>query len=232
MTGRRRHEALSELGVFAARYLTYFGVRAVTEGTRIRARQRARPLAARAELGLAWEGRPGVVVGHALLLEAANAIYIYGHWPVLIVAGSLLFRFRREHYYSPAHVCLLTGLVGLFVFALFPVAPPRLTDLPLLDTFTRRGGLPADPAAVSREPVRRDAELPRRLEPRRGHRRLPRDPPLAAARVRRRRCRPRWRSPSWRPRTTSYRRDRGVALVLADRARWAGGRPPTSMRRH
>jgi len=34
-------------------------------------------------------------------------------------------------------VCLLSGLVGLVIFSLFPVAPPRLTDLPLVDTVTR-----------------------------------------------------------------------------------------------
>ena len=28
-------------------------------------------------------------------------------------------------------------MLGLFVFALFPVAPPRLTDLPLMDTVTQ-----------------------------------------------------------------------------------------------
>jgi len=33
MTGRRRHEALSELGIFALAYVVYFGVRAFTEGT-------------------------------------------------------------------------------------------------------------------------------------------------------------------------------------------------------
>ena len=56
---------------------------------------------------------------------------------MLIAAGFLLFRFRREQYYTLRNVCLLTGALGLVVFALFPVAPPRLTDLPLLDTVTQ-----------------------------------------------------------------------------------------------
>ena len=139
-----------------------------------------------AVLGIAWEGACRAPwPGRRLLQDLANAIYIYGHWPVLIVAGFLLYRYRREHYYTLRNACLLTGLLGLFVFALFPVAPPRLTDLPLIDTVTQgRLRLPADPAAGAREPVRGDAELPRGLEPRRRDRRLPRDRPLGAAAVR------------------------------------------------
>lgn len=75
-----------------------------------------------------------------LLVDAANAVYIYGHWPVIIITAVLLFRFRREHYYRLRNVILLTGLVGLVIFALFPVAPPRLTDLPVVDTVTRQAG--------------------------------------------------------------------------------------------
>jgi hypothetical protein len=124
--------------IFAAGYVTYFGVRAVTEGRLDIALQNAAALL-RLEriLGIAWEGAiQGVVGGSHVLQAVANAVYVYGHWPVLIVAGVLLYRYRREHYYTLRNACLLTGLLGLFVFALFPVAPPRLTDLPLMDTYT------------------------------------------------------------------------------------------------
>lgn len=119
-------------------YVTYFGVRAVTEGHVERALDNAASLLRFEKvLGLAWEGAiQGVVSGSHLLETTANAIYVYGHWPVLIVAGVLLYRHRRAHYYTLRNACLLTGLLGLFVFALFPVAPPRLTDLPLMDTYT------------------------------------------------------------------------------------------------
>src|SRR4029079_18928630 len=53
------------------------------------------------------------------------------------VAGILLFRYRRDHYVRLRDACLLSGLVGLVVFSVFPVTPPRLTDLPLIDTVTR-----------------------------------------------------------------------------------------------
>ena len=62
---------------------------------------------------------------------------MYGHWPVIIVTGVLLFRHRRPHYYRLRNACLLSGMVGLVIFALYPVAPPRLTDLPFVDTVTQ-----------------------------------------------------------------------------------------------
>ena len=138
-TLRRHHAALRELATFVAAYLTYFGVRAGTEGAPWRAFDNAVALfRLEADLGLDWEGAvQSAVLRSQFLIDTANAVYIYGHWPVLIAAGVLLFRYRPRSYYRLRNVCLLTGLVGLVVFALFPVAPPRLTDLPVVDTITR-----------------------------------------------------------------------------------------------
>ena len=132
-------DALRELVIFAGAYLLYFGVRAVTEGTATAAMQNAVDLIRfEQQLGIAWERAvQDVVVSSQLLLDAVNGVYMDGHWPVIVSAGVLLFRHRRPEYYRLRNACLLSGLVGLFVFALFPVAPPRLTDLPLVDTVTR-----------------------------------------------------------------------------------------------
>jgi PAP2 superfamily protein len=138
----RKHPGRRELAVFAVGYLTYFGVRAVTEGRVDRALANAASVIRLEDgLGIAWEGAvQGTVAGSRLLQDLVNDIYVYGHWPLLVIAGLLLFRYRREHYYTLRNVCLLTGMLGLFVFALFPVAPPRLTDLPLIDTVTEGVG--------------------------------------------------------------------------------------------
>ena len=131
--------AYRELAIFAAGYLTYFGVRALTEGSPARAFGNAMRLhRLEVDAGIDWEHAvQDAVLGERGLVGVANAVYIYGHWPVLIGAGVLLYRYRRSHYYRLRNVCLLTGLLGLAVFALFPVAPPRLTDLPVIDTVTR-----------------------------------------------------------------------------------------------
>jgi hypothetical protein len=131
--------ARRELATFALAYLTYFGVRAITEGEPWKAFANASAVfRLETHLGIDWEGPiQALVVGNHALVDAADAVYIYGHWPVLIVSGVMLFRYRRPYYYRLRNACMLTGLVGLAIFALFPVAPPRLTDLPVIDTVTR-----------------------------------------------------------------------------------------------
>jgi PAP2 superfamily len=134
-----RRDATRELGIFALAYLVYFGVRAITEGTAAAAMQNAMDLIrVEQRLGIAWEQAvQDTVVGSQLLVDAANAVYVYGHWPVIVITGVLLFRHRRQHYYRLRNACLLSGLVGLVIFAVFPVAPPRLMGLPLVDTVTQ-----------------------------------------------------------------------------------------------
>ena len=64
-----RRRGLRELGVFAAGYLTYFGVRAVTEGHVDRALDNAAAIMHLERwLGLAWEGTiQGLVAGSQVL---------------------------------------------------------------------------------------------------------------------------------------------------------------------
>ena len=89
---RRASAAGRELAVFAAAYLTYFGGRAVTEGAPWRAFANAAAVF-RFEIGLGidWEGSvQRAVLRSRTLVDAADAVYIYGHWPVLFAAGVLL----------------------------------------------------------------------------------------------------------------------------------------------
>lgn len=137
---RRIAEGPREVAIFAIAYVLYFGVRAITEGTPASAMRHAHELIRfEQHLGIAWErGVQDEVVSTRFLLDAANAVYMYGHWPVIILTGVLLYRYRRHSYYELRNACLLSGLVGLAIFALYPVAPPRLTDLPLVDTVTEQ----------------------------------------------------------------------------------------------
>jgi hypothetical protein len=130
---------MRELGIFAVGYLVYFGVRAVTQGHPGSALDNAGRLAdVERSLGLAWgDAAQNVVLGSRPLVDAVNAVYIWGHWPLLIAGGVVLFHVSRERYYTLRNVCLVSGALGLLVFALFPVAPPRLADLGV-DTVTLR----------------------------------------------------------------------------------------------
>jgi PAP2 superfamily len=134
----RQRSGRRELILFAAAYLTYFGVRALTQGATSRAVRNALDVMHLERLlHIDVEGSvQAVVAGSRTLVQAANGLYIWGHWPLLIIGGVLLFHLAPEHYYRLRNVCLLSGAFGLVVFALFPVAPPRLAPSGLIDTVT------------------------------------------------------------------------------------------------
>ena len=135
---RHAHPGWFELAVFAAAYATYFGVRALTEGKVADAVDNAIELVhVERKLDLNWEDAvQGLVLGEQALLDAVNAVYIWGHWPVLIIGGFLLFHLGQGEYRRLRTVILLSGALGLVIFAVFPVAPPRLAPVGLQDTVT------------------------------------------------------------------------------------------------
>jgi hypothetical protein len=128
-----------EVMLFAGAYVVYFGVRALTQGDIPVAVAHARDLFhLERALGIDWETAVhDLALGSPTVRSIANAIYIWGHWPVLIIGGVLLFNLSRRHYYRLRNVCLLSGAIGLAIFALFPVAPPRLSGLGFVDTITQ-----------------------------------------------------------------------------------------------
>jgi len=125
--------------VFALAYAGYFGVRALTRSDVSRAVTNAFDVVRiERHLGLDWEhAAQSVVVGRRAWVDAANAVYIWGHWPLLIVGGFVLFHLGRQEYRRLRTVILISGALGLVVFALFPVAPPRLAAVGLQDTVTQ-----------------------------------------------------------------------------------------------
>jgi membrane-associated phospholipid phosphatase len=77
-----------------------------------------------------------VVTSHALE-TLANWVYIWGHWPVIVVTMFwLAWRHRRE-FLRLRDAMLISGAMGLVVFVTYPVAPPRLVDNELIDTVTQ-----------------------------------------------------------------------------------------------
>jgi len=138
----RRSDARRELLLFAVAYLAYFGVRALTHASPGRALANATALFHyESSFGVAWEpALQRAVLGHRLLVDAANDVYMYGHWPVIIVAGVVLFRRAPEHYYRLRNTLVLSAGLGLVIFALLPVAPPRLANVGVIDTITEHAG--------------------------------------------------------------------------------------------
>lgn len=135
-----RQRVLLELVLVSIAALTYFGVRNLTVGSADVAVANARRLERfEAWAGIAWEeALQATVLGNDELVMLANWVYIWGHWPVIVITAIWLFRNRRERYYLLRNAIFLSGAVGFLFFALFPVAPPRLVDPALVDTVTEQ----------------------------------------------------------------------------------------------
>ena len=110
-----------ELGLFAAAYLAYFGIRAVTQGQVDAAVENATRLFRwERDLGVQWERAiQDAVLDRDTLVDVLNGIYIYGHWPVLILGGLALFHLSRPNYLRLRNVCLLSGGLGLVMTKAF-----------------------------------------------------------------------------------------------------------------
>jgi hypothetical protein len=135
---RARHGAREAALVLFA-ILAYFGVRAVSQGRVDRAFANAHDVVQlERALGIAWEAQlQALIVGHESLVTLANWIYVYGHWPVILISATLLYVHRRERYYLLRDAMIISGLIGFVFFAFLPVAPPRFSEPGLVDTVTQ-----------------------------------------------------------------------------------------------
>ncbi|MBD8871052.1 phosphatase PAP2 family protein [Nocardioides donggukensis] len=130
---------VAQLALLTVAVGVYFGVRNLTAGDAALAERNAGWLVGlERSLGLYLErdvqqwalGLDGPVVA------VVNAIYIWGHWPVIAATLTWLAVRHREAFRVHRNALLLSGLVGMVIVAGFPVAPPRLMDLGFVDTVT------------------------------------------------------------------------------------------------
>lgn len=137
---RRTHPLAYEALLITLAILAYFGVRNVTAGSPEAAFDNAdRVIAFQERFGLDWEDEiQRAMIDHEWLVDVANWVYIWGHWPVILSAAVGLFLFRRDRYVLLRNALFISGAIGFLFFALFPLAPPRLLDLGLVDTVTDR----------------------------------------------------------------------------------------------
>jgi hypothetical protein len=146
---RRRRDAPSraaaaarESFVVALAALAYAAARAITErDKREAAANGLRILHLERALHIDWErGLQAQALAHGPLTTLANWTYIWGFWPSLAAAAVFLYARRRDEYRLLRNAIFLSGLIGFLVFALLPVAPPRLVDPRLVDTIRDSAG--------------------------------------------------------------------------------------------
>ena len=141
MLGERAGSFLRELAGVAAAGLLYFLVRGAVADRAEEARERGLALLRLEEaLGLAWERAVhDAALASDAVVELANAVYFWGHMPVLIVLALWLWARRREVYRRYRNALLISAVAGIACYALFPTAPPRFfPELGFVDTLALR----------------------------------------------------------------------------------------------
>jgi membrane-associated phospholipid phosphatase len=138
----RRLAFLGEVGLVVAAFFFYFAMRGVTEGglpialdhaVQVEDFERA--------VGISVEpALQEMVLGRDWLLEPANLIYIWAHWPVIGGVALWLYITRPRRYTVMRNAVLISGGIGLVIFWLYPTAPPRIASTELIDTIAERAG--------------------------------------------------------------------------------------------
>lgn len=80
-----------------------------------------------------------LIVDSRILVNVVNWIYIWGHWPLITAIVLWMVLRHRSDFPMYRNAFLISGALGMVVFALYPVAPPRLMpDLAFVDTVTQQ----------------------------------------------------------------------------------------------
>ena len=87
-----------------------------------------------------------LALGHPWLAQAANLFYLVGHLPVLITIGVWLFWTRPLAYRWFRNAFLISALLGLSIYILWPLAPPRY--LPGFTDTLKASGFDVDGSSV------------------------------------------------------------------------------------
>lgn len=121
------------LGAALGLYLT---TRRLTMGSAIEAAENARNILHLEDLmGLDVEHElQQVILDSPSIVTLMNWIYVWGHWPVLALAAVWLFAKHRHEFSLFRNALIISGLIGLVIFAVFPVMPPRLLGTGMVDT--------------------------------------------------------------------------------------------------
>jgi hypothetical protein len=119
---------LHELVVVLAAFLLYFWIRGAVVDREADAFANARDLVSfEKSIGVYWEAEmQGWILGSSPWIRLMNWVYFWGHMPLVVVFAVWLY-FRHRHTYGLVRTAFLaSGAIAIVLYALYPVAPPRL----------------------------------------------------------------------------------------------------------
>jgi PAP2 superfamily len=131
--------------LFAGAYLAYGASRWVVSGDQATAVDHARWIVELEQaIGVAVENSVQQALDGTAVLWLLNHAYLAAQVVVVPAALIWLYRRDREQYRLLRDTVLITWALALPVFGLFPVAPPRLAHMGMVDTITQQTGLALD----------------------------------------------------------------------------------------
>lgn len=126
------------MSLIAGAMLLYFGVRNLTAGSADIAFTNAERISRFEQWAhLDWErGLQAAVIDRDMLVNFTNWVYIWGHWPAIIITMVWLAWRHRRQFIHLRDAMMISGGLGMLVFVTYPVAPPRLAGMGMIDTVT------------------------------------------------------------------------------------------------
>jgi hypothetical protein len=140
-----RSGALNQIGLFLLAYLVYSAARWVAVGDLATAQDHAAWIVdLEQDLGVASEASVQEALSGTWIIWLLNHAYIAAQ--LIVVPAALVFLYRRSRpvYDRLRNTILATWLISIPVYAAFPVAPPRLADMGLVDTISDQTGFAMD----------------------------------------------------------------------------------------
>jgi PAP2 superfamily protein len=137
--------AARQIGMILLAYALYSAARFVTKGDLTVAQAHAEwILGVERDLGVASEASVQRALTGSPVLWVLNHLYLIAQ--LVVVPGALIFTYSRSRavYTRLRDTILATWIVSIPVYALFPVAPPRLAGVGLVDTITAQTGFAMD----------------------------------------------------------------------------------------
>jgi hypothetical protein len=128
---------LQEIALVVVAFVVYFYIRGLVVGRADEAIERGLDLVAlERNIGLYWETEmQSWVLDHYWAIRFMNWVYFWGHMPLVILFAFWLYVWHRRAYRLSRNAFLASGAIGVVMYALWPVAPPRLIpDAGFVDT--------------------------------------------------------------------------------------------------
>jgi len=134
-----------QLGIFLVAYLVYSAARWLTVGDLGVATANAHWIVdLENHLGVADEASVQSSLTGTWMLWVLNHLYLAAQ--LVVLPGALVFLYRRSQpiYERLRNTILATWLISIPVYAAFPVAPPRLAGIGMVDTISTQTGVALD----------------------------------------------------------------------------------------